>query len=185
MKLERLPLSGLALIKLTVHADQRGFFLERFHAAKFAALGLPTSFAQDNHARSAPGVLRGLHYQHNPAQSKLIGVTRGRIFDVAVDIRPSSPTFGQSYCAELSDSNGALLWIPPGFAHGYCVLGTEPADVLYKVETPWNPDGESGIHPFDSELAIPWPVAEAVLSARDQALPSFAEYRKNPVRWRS
>ncbi len=176
-------LSGLKLVQLELHGDARGFFVERFNAARFRELGLPTAFAQDNHSRSAPGVVRGLHYQFDPPQSKLISVVRGRIVDVVVDIRPESPTFGQSHLIELSDLNGRLLWVPAGFAHGFCVLGEQPADVFYKVDVEWNPQGEGGIHPLDPELAIPWPQQNPVLSARDKQLPGFAAYRANPVRW--
>ena len=183
MKVTQLELEGLVLVELAVHGDQRGFFIERFHAGRFEACGLPTTFVQDNHSRSAPGVLRGLHYQHTPAQGKLIGVIRGRIWDVAVDIRPDSPTFGRSLGIQLSDMNGLLLWIPPGFAHGFCVLGDEPADVLYKVDTPYNPAGEGGIAWDDPHLAVAWPVSDPVVSARDQQLASFAQYRADPIAW--
>lgn len=185
MNVTPLSLPGLLQINLAVHGDARGFFVERFHAARFRQLGLPVEFQQDNHSRSSPGVLRGLHYQFDPPQSKLVGVTRGRIHDVVVDIRPDSPTYGRQHCAELSDLNGILLWIPAGFAHGFCVLGDEPADVLYKVDAPWNPQGEAGIHPADPDLAIPWPVTQPVLSARDAKLPGFAAYRANPVQWKA
>ena len=183
MKITPLEIEGLTLIELALHGDHRGFFVERFQLATFEAHGLPTVFAQDNHSRSAPGVLRGLHYQHTPAQGKLVGVIRGRIWDVAVDIRPDSPTFGQSVGMELSDLNGRLLWIPAGFAHGFCVLGDEPADLLYKVGAPYSPQGEGGIAWDDPELAVAWPVADPVVSARDQSLASFADYRAHPVAW--
>src|SRR5262249_8496881 len=133
MEVKTTKLQGLKIIKLAVHKDDRGFFVERFHAQRIAKTGIPMQFMQDNHSRSEPGVLRGLHYQHNPAQGKLVGVIRGRVWDVAVDIRSQSPTFGQYEAVELSGDNGMLFWIPPGFAHGFCVLGSEPADMLYKV----------------------------------------------------
>jgi dTDP-4-dehydrorhamnose 3,5-epimerase len=125
-------------------------------------------------------VLRGLHYQTAPAQGKLVGVVRGRIWDVVVDIRPSSPTYGRHSAVELTDLNGRLLWIPAGFAHGFCVLGDEPADVLYKVDALYNPASEGGIRWDDPELGIAWPIERPVISARDQKLPSFAEYRHAP-----
>jgi dTDP-4-dehydrorhamnose 3,5-epimerase len=184
MKITPLELAGLARVELTVHGDERGLFVERFNASEFRALGLPTQFVQDNHSRSAPGVVRGLHYQFDPPQAKLVGVIRGKILDVVVDIRPASPTYGRSHREQLSDLNGVLLWIPAGFAHGLYVLGDEPADVLYKVDVFYNLAGEGGIHPADPELAIAWPVAHPVLSARDQKLPSFASYRANPVDWK-
>lgn len=178
-----LPLDGLVLVEVVVHGDSRGFFAERFHRERFREHGLPTEFAQDNHSRSAPGVLRGLHYQHQPAQGKLVGVVRGRVWDVAVDIRPASPTFGQHVGLELSDMNGRLIWIPPGFAHGFCVLGEEPADVYYKVDAPYASDGEGGVRWDDPQLGIQWPVAELVVSERDENLPLFAGYAANPPAW--
>ena len=179
-----LELNGLMLIELNVRRDGRGFFMERFQAAKFEELGLPTNFVQENHSRSLPGVLRGLHYQHAPAQGKLIGVTRGRIWDVAVDLRADSPTFGRHSTLELSDANGRLLWIPPGFAHGFCVLGDEPADVVYSVDAFYNADGEAGIFWADPDLAIAWPVKNPIVSQKDQWLARFAEYKAAPVNWK-
>jgi dTDP-4-dehydrorhamnose 3,5-epimerase len=183
MKVTRLDLEGVLLIELAVHEDARGFFVERFQIERFRQQGLPAEFVQDNQNRNRPGVLRGLHYQHTPAQGKLVGVTHGRIWDVAVDIRPDSPTFGQRVSAELSDLNGRLLWIPPGFAHGFCVLGDEPADVLYKVDALYNPTGEGGIAWDDPDLAVPWPIADPLISDRDRIMQSFATYRANPPRW--
>lgn len=183
MKVHRLDIEGVLLIELTVHGDARGFFVERYQCERFKDQGLPTAFLQDNHSRSGPGVLRGLHFQHTPAQGKLIGVTRGRIWDVAVDIRADSPTFGQSVSAELSDLNGRLLWVPPGFAHGFCVLGDESADVLYKTDALYNPHGEAGIAWNDPELAVPWPINAPLVSGRDSSLQSFSTYRTTPVSW--
>ena len=175
MKVTHLGLEGLMLISLTVHKDARGFLVERFNMERFGEHDLPTNFVQDNHSRSEPGVLRGLHYQRSPGQAKLVGVIRGRIWDVAVDIRRDSPTLGQTFGMELSDANGQLLWIPVGFAHGFCVLGDEPADVLYKVDAPYNALGEGGFHWADPDLAIPWPVRQPIVSARDEQLGSFAK----------
>lgn len=183
MKVSDLAIDGLKHIELTVHGDARGFFVERYRVDVFRANGLPTDFAQENHSRSAPGVLRGLHYQYDPAQSKLVGVARGRIWDVVVDIRPDSSTYGATYGVEITDMNGVLLWVPAGLAHGFCVLGDEPADVLYKVDGLYNPATEGGIRWDDPDLAIEWPLANPLVSARDQALPSFAEYRSNPIDW--
>lgn len=177
------PLEGLLLVELKVHGDERGFFTERFNQQKFEEYGLPTTFVQDNHSRSQPGVLRGLHYQHSPAQGKLVGVTRGRVWDVAVDIRPDSPTFGQYYGVELSDMNGLLFWLPPGFAHGFCVLGDQPADMLYKVTGLYSPSGEGGFRYDDPDVAIRWPLENPTISARDTALPSFKDYAANPPQW--
>jgi dTDP-4-dehydrorhamnose 3,5-epimerase len=176
-------LSGLKVIQLKVHGDSRGFFVERFNHDSFVAAGLPVNFIQDNHSRSAPGILRGLHYQYEPGQGKLVGVIRGRILDVAVDIRPGSPTYGQYEAEELSSDNGRLLWIPAGFAHGFCVLGDEPADVLYKVTAPYNPAGEGGIRYDDPDLAVSWPLTDPQISERDKNLPSWKEYKSNPPAW--
>jgi dTDP-4-dehydrorhamnose 3,5-epimerase len=177
----RLDLEGLMLVQLAVHGDSRGFFVERFQRERFLEHGLPTEFAQDNHSRSGPGVLRGLHYQTNPAQGKLVGVVRGAILDVVVDVRAKSPTFGKHLSVELSDMNGRMLWVPAGFAHGFCVLGTEPADVVYKVDSLYNPKTEGGIHPLDPDLAIAWPVAWPQLSERDRRQPSWKQYQQAPV----
>lgn len=175
----------LRLVQPQVHGDRRGFFVERFHAVEFERAGLPTVFAQDNHSRSTPGVLRGLHYQNDPPQGKLVGVVRGRVWDVAVDIRPDSPTFGKHFGVELSGHAGNLFWIPPGFAHGFCVLGDEPADMLYKVTGPFNKAGEGGIRFDDPDLAIAWPIdpAHATTSARDQNLPTWSRFQEDPPRW--
>lgn len=183
MRHERLPIDGLVLIELGMRDDERGFFVERFKRSEFEAAGLPTGFVQDNHSRSGAHVLRGVHYQYNPAQGKLVGVTRGKIWDVAVDLRPGSPTFGQSYGCELSDRNGLLLWIPEGFGHGFCVLGDEPADVLYKTTAEYNGKYEGGVLWNDPDLAIKWPVERPRLSERDLELPTFAEYRQSPPVW--
>ncbi len=178
MQITPLDLDGPVLIELEIHGDERGFFVERFNGERFREAGLPCAFAQDNHSRSRPGVVRGLHFQHTPAQGKLVGVTRGRVFDVVVDLRPESPTYGESRSTELSDMNGRLLWVPPEFAHGFCVLDDGPADLLYKADTPYNPAGESGILWSDPELAIAWPIRDPIVSTRDRQMPTFAEYRR-------
>ena len=183
MKVSPLGIEGLLLVELVVHEDYRGFFIERFQIDRFREHGLPTQFVQDNHSRSRPGVLRGLHYQNTPAQGKLVGVPRGRIWDVAVDIRPGSPNFGRHASVELSDLNGRLLWIPAGFAHGFCVLGDEPADVLYRADALYGPGGEGGIAWDDQDLALPWPIGDPIVSDRDRALPSFTEYCATPAPW--
>lgn len=180
MKVTQVELEGLCVVELKIFGDSRGFFVERFNQKNYEAAGLPRNFVQDNHSRSAPKVLRGLHYQVEPAQGKLVGVARGSIWDIAVDIRKNSPTFGKSFGIELSDMNGRLLWVPPGFAHGFCVLGEEPADVFYKVTEFYSPQTEGGILWDDPELNIKWPISQPVISKRDQELVSFAEYCKNP-----
>src|SRR3954462_11476347 len=161
MKVSDLALEGVKLIEPALYADSRGFFVERYNEARFGSHGLPTRFFQDNHSRSMPGVLRGLHFQSRPPQGKLVGVIRGRIWDVVVDIRPRSTTYGRHLGVELSADTGASLWIPAGvgppadpgaslwipagFAHGFFVLGTEPADVLYKADSAYDPSSEGGI----------------------------------------
>ncbi|MFZ4124699.1 MAG: dTDP-4-dehydrorhamnose 3,5-epimerase [Rickettsiales bacterium] len=169
MKLVDTHIPEVKLVQLKLHHDARGFFCERYTPAISEALGI--TFIQDNHSRSFAGVLRGIHFQHSPWQGKLVSVTHGRVLDVAVDLRKDSPTYKQHVAHELSDENGLMLWIPAGFGHGFCVLGDEPADVLYKVTTGYNPKGEGGIRYDDPELNIRWPNENPVLSDRDKALP--------------
>ena len=184
MEIKTCDIEGLKIIQLKLLGDSRGFFVERYHAARFAEAGLPTDFVQDNHSRSAPNILRGLHYQHTPPQGKLVGVTRGCVWDVAVDIRSNSPTFGKYHAVELSGDNGVLFWIPAGFAHGFCVLGDEPADMLYKVSGLYNAQGEGGIKFDDKELGIAWPVKNPIISERDKNQQSWKDYCNNPPQWR-
>lgn len=177
-----LPLQGIKLVELKLFHDDRGLFTEWYQEARFHQMGITAKFIQDNYSRSKPGVIRGLHYQVNPSQGKLVGVTRGKIWDVVVDIRSQSPTFGQWYGVELSDTNGKLLWVPPGFAHGFCALGDEDASVFYKVDAVYSPTGEGGIRFDDSDLKIEWPKQkESIISAKDKVLPTFAEYSKKPA----
>lgn len=183
MKTIDCPLEELKVIDLNLHGDARGFFVERYSRQKFAEAGLPTDFVQDNHSRSAPGVLRGLHYQANPAQGKLVGVTRGAVWDVAVDIRPDSATYGRWHAVELTGENGRLFWVPGGFAHGFCVLGDEPVDMLYKVTGLYNKASEGGIRYDDPDLAIDWPLKNPMISDRDKQLISFSEYKQEPPIW--
>ncbi len=191
MKTRATPIAGLLIVELDVFGDSRGMFMERFHEEKFHALGLPTHFPQDNHSRSAPGVLRGLHYQSAPAQGKLVGCTRGRIWDVAVDIRPESPTFGQHFGLEIAGESGLMLWIPGGFAHGFCVLGDEPADVVYKCTAVYGAATDAGLAWNDGEMNVAWPLNAMslpsdglpLLSDRDKKQPGFAAYKANPPVW--
>jgi dTDP-4-dehydrorhamnose 3,5-epimerase len=183
MELHDTPLAGLKRIQLKVHGDKRGFFVERFHADEYRKLGLPTEYAQDNHSRSAPGIIRGLHYQYMPPQGKLVGVVAGKIWDLVVDIRPWSMTFGKYYAEEMTGENGIMLWIPPGFAHGFCVLGDEPADLVYKTTSYYNPQGEGGIRFNDASLGIPWPIRDAIVSERDKQMPGWKDYCANPPHW--
>jgi dTDP-4-dehydrorhamnose 3,5-epimerase len=183
MKVERGRLDGVLRIQLNVHRDRRGFFVERFNAAAFTCHGLPSSYCQDNHSHSVPRTLRGLHFQTNPPQGKLIGVISGEIWDVIVDLRPQSPTFGQHASTELKGDDGRLLWVPSGFAHGFCVVGDAPAEVVYKVDAPYEPAAEGGILWCDPDLGIKWPVQDPILSVKDQQLPTFEMYRQLPAAW--
>ncbi|MBI1346554.1 dTDP-4-dehydrorhamnose 3,5-epimerase [bacterium] len=168
MQVQTTPLAGLVVIEPRVFADSRGFFLEAFHAERYAELGLPVHWVQDNLSRSVKGTLRGLHYQRQHPQGKLVYVTRGVVWDVAVDVRKPSPTFGQWFAVELSDENHRQMYIPPGFAHGFCVL-SDTADFAYKCTDKYRPDDERTILWNDADLAISWPEIEPrILSAKDE-----------------
>lgn len=166
MKVTETSLPGVLLIEPQVFRDERGFFTETFSTGKLDGSGIPSEFVQDNHSRSTYGVLRGLHYQLRSPQGKLVHVARGKIFDVAVDIRVGSPTFAGWYGAELSDENLASLWIPPGFAHGFCVL-SDVADVIYKCTTLYDADDDRGIAWNDPRIGIEWPLSDPVVSGKD------------------
>lgn len=163
-------ISGLLILEPKVFGDARGFFLESFNARTFqTATGLDATFVQDNHSRSGRNVLRGLHYQIQQPQGKLVRVVRGAVFDVAVDIRKSSPTFGQWVGAELSETNHRQMWVPPGLAHGFVVL-SESADFLYKTTDYYAPAYERSILWNDPDIGIRWPIKGVPqLSAKDQA----------------
>lgn len=164
------PLPGVILIEPKLFSDDRGFFMETYHAERFAAAGIADRFVQDNHSRSRRGVLRGLHYQEPNPQGKLVRCTRGALFDVAVDIRRSSANFGKWYGVELSESNRRLLWIPPGFAHGFCPT-TDEADLVYKCTSFYDAAADRSIAWNDPSIAISWPLADPILSAKDAAAP--------------
>jgi dTDP-4-dehydrorhamnose 3,5-epimerase len=171
VNVERLPLEGLVAITPRVFADGRGFFLESYRESTYADAGIDVRFVQDNHSRSVRGTLRGLHFQRSPGQAKLVRVVTGRIWDVAVDIRRESPTFGQWYGTELDAEQHRQLFVPIGFAHGFCVL-SDVADVLYKVSSPYDAATESGFAWNDPEVGVAWPITDPILSARDtNALP--------------
>ncbi len=176
MKATRLAIPDVVLIEPKVFGDARGFFFESFNQKAFnEATGTNHAFVQDNHSRSSQGVLRGLHYQIQQPQGKLVRVARGRVWDVTVDIRKSSPTFGQWVGAELSEDNQHQLWVPPGFAHGFVVL-SETADFLYKTTDYYAPEHERCIAWNDPQLAIAWPIAGAPsLSAKDMQGFAFAQ----------
>lgn len=170
MKVITTPLEGLLVLEPRVFGDERGFFYESYNARQFAeATGVAASFVQDNHSRSRRGVLRGLHYQIQQPQGKLVRVTAGAVYDVAVDIRKGSPTFGQWYGVELSAENMRQMWIPAGFAHGF-VVTSEHAEFLYKTTDYWAPEHERAILWNDPAIGIVWPLdVMPTLSPKDQA----------------
>lgn len=161
-------LPGVLLVTPKMFGDERGFFMETYKASDFLNAGLPGIFTQDNQSRSVKGVLRGLHYQLPPyAQAKLVRCLRGKIFDVAVDIRRSSPNFGKWYGHVLSEEDPTMLFIPEGFAHGFYTL-SESADVFYKVTAEYSPEHDRGILWNDPQIAIDWPEGEKIISEKDQ-----------------
>jgi len=160
-------LPGLVIVEPRVFEDDRGFFMEIWQQAKFAAAGIDIEFVQDNHSRSRAQVLRGLHYQLQHPQGKLVWAVRGSILDVAVDIRRSSATFGKWSAVELSETNRQQLYLPPGFAHGFCVL-SEQAEVIYKCTALYDASDERTILWNDPDIGIAWPTSHPVLSAKDQ-----------------
>ena len=175
MKVEPLAIPEVRLLTPRAFGDDRGFFLESFNAAVFAEAGLPVEWLQDNHSRSARGVLRGLHYQLNNPQGKLVRVTRGSVFDVAVDVRRSSPSFGKWVGAELSDTNFRMLYVPPGFAHGFLVL-SDVADFCYKCTSLWDQPSDRSLRWNDPAIGIEWPLeGEPQLAGKDAAAPLLAD----------
>lgn len=183
MKVEKTPLEGLWVLEPRVFRDDRGWFFESYNRETLAGLGIDTVFVQDNHSRSLKGTLRGLHYQTEPGQVKLVRCTLGEVWDVAVDIRPGSPTLGRHFGIRLSPEKGYEMYIPIGFAHGFLVL-SEEAEVQYKCSSVYRGATEAGIAWDDPDLAVPWPLQELaagagpLLSARDTANPSFRDYRR-------
>lgn len=171
MQVEKTPIDGLLVLTPQIFGDDRGFFMEVYNADKFADLGLPTEFRQDNHSSSVKGVLRGLHFQLPPKpMGKLVRCTRGKVWDVAVDLRKKSPTYKQSFGLELSALNSKMLWLPAGFAHGFYAL--EDCEVLYKCTHTYEKACDANVAWNDPELQIVWPVeGEPILSTRDQAAP--------------
>jgi dTDP-4-dehydrorhamnose 3,5-epimerase len=167
LKIHETSLPGVLILEPALFGDARGWFMETFNAETFRTHGLPDSFAQDNHSQSRRGVLRGLHYQLEQPQGKLVRCTRGAIRDVAVDIRRSSPHFGRWTSAELSAENRLMLWVPPRFAHGFAVL-SEEAEVLYKCTTLWHAASDRSILWNDPEIGIDWGVYDPELSAKDR-----------------
>lgn len=167
-------LKGLKLIKPKVFKDSRGYFLESFKQPLYENHGITEVFQQDNHSFSQQGCIRGMHFQSIPGQAKLVRVAVGKIYDVAVDIRPHSPTFGQWEAVMLDDQEHHQFYIPVGFAHGFCVLSPE-AHVMYKVSTPYDPKHEKGFRWDDPQIKITWPIEQPIVSERDMQAPFFHE----------
>ena len=173
-------LDGVLLFKPEVYPDERGFFLERFHESRYREYGVDLPFVQDNHSRSVKGTLRGLHFQKHFPQGKLVEVIQGRVFDVVVDVRPGSVSFGEWHGVELSNENHWQLWVPPGFAHGFCVLSDE-ADFLYKCTAYYDPEDEGGIVWNDPNLCINWPIEAPLLSLKDAMLPPLGSLKEEDL----
>ena len=162
------------LLAPPVHGDARGFFVETWRADAWAAVGVPDAFVQDNHSRSRRGTLRGIHFQTHPGQGKLVRCARGRVWDVVVDLRRASPTFGEWEGVTLDDQHGHQLWIPVGFGHGFCVV-SDVADFVYKCTAYYDPATEAGIRFDDPDVGIEWPDVELLYSERDRVAPRLAE----------
>lgn len=182
--IQRIPtkLRGLVRIAPEVHRDERGFFVETYRRDELTGFGLEEEFLQDNHARSGRGALRGLHFQIGTGQGKLVRAARGRVLDVVVDIRRSSPTFGHHEAVELDDIGHHQLYVPVGFAHGYLVL-SDVADVCYRVTSYYDPAAERGITWNDPRLGIEWPIADPMMSPRDRGLPSLSDVEGELPDW--
>ena len=179
IQVESKHLNGIVVLGTEVFEDERGFFMEVYRADQFKELSLPHEFVQDNHSRSEKGVLRGLHFQWDPPMAKLMRVTYGTAFLVAVDIRKSSPTLGKWYGLEVSAQNKKQVYAPAGFARGFCVL-SEFAEIQYKCTGIYNPRGESGIRWNDPVIGIEWPISNPTLSVKDAKAQSLAEWLKRP-----
>ena len=180
LKIESRPLDGAAILVPEVFQDQRGFFAETFRVDQFQELGLPWEFVQDNHSGSVKGVLRGLHFQWEPPMGKLMRVTRGAAFLVAVDIRKGSPSLGKWFGVEATADNRKMVWAPAGFARGFCVL-SDYAEIQYKCTGTYNNKGESGIRWDDRDIGVEWPVADAILSDKDRKAQTLAEWLASPL----
>ena len=182
MRFESLAIPEVIRIEPRVFRDARGFFLESYHETKFAEAGLRAHFVQDNHSRSARGTLRGLHMQVAFTQGKLVRCISGEVWDVAVDVRPRSRTFGEWVGETLSADNFRQLWVPPGFLHGFCVT-SDSAEIQYKCTELYHPEDELGVVWNDPDLAIRWPIAEPLLSSKDAALPRLRDVEARLAAW--
>jgi len=179
MRVESEHLNGIKVLVPEVFEDERGFFMEVFRADQFKELGLPVDFVQDNHSRSQEGVARGLHFQWDPPMGKLMRVTIGSAFLVAVDIRKGSPTLGKWFGIEVSAKDKKQVWAPAGFARGFCVL-SEAAEIQYKCTGIYSNKGESGIRWNDPDIGIKWPIPNPILSKKDETAQSLAEWLARP-----
>jgi dTDP-4-dehydrorhamnose 3,5-epimerase len=177
LDIQKFQIEGLLLITPKPIHDERGFFVERYNQKRFSDAGLPKDFSQDNFSRSFPKVLRGLHYQYQPTQLKLVTCLQGQILDVALDLRKGSPTFGRHETVSLSGNSLQWLLIPAGFAHGFSVISNTPADVLYKVDNPYSASAEGAIHWSDPELNINWQIENPIVSSKDQQSRSWNEFK--------
>ncbi|MBI6548017.1 dTDP-4-dehydrorhamnose 3,5-epimerase [Xenorhabdus lircayensis] len=177
MNIIQTKIEDLLIIEPKIFNDERGFFYETYQKQRYKSADVSTDFVQDNRSRSGKGILRGLHFQKTKPQGKLVTVTHGAVFDVAVDLRPNSPTFGQHESIILTGENHLQFYIPPGFAHGFCVL-SEFADFQYKCTDYYDPADESGLLWSDPKLSIDWPIDSPILSPKDQALPKFDEIKE-------
>jgi dTDP-4-dehydrorhamnose 3,5-epimerase len=180
MKIFATVLPGVLIVEPKLFGDQRGFFLEIYHFDKYAENGITHPFVQDNLSRSSYGVLRGLHLQNPSTQGKLVSVMRGKVLDVAVDVRQGSPNFGRHVAVELSEDNRRQLWVPRGFAHGFAVL-SETADFFYKCDNLYSPEDEIVVRWDDPAIGIQWGVEKPSLSARDAAAPNLADVKNLPI----
>jgi dTDP-4-dehydrorhamnose 3,5-epimerase len=177
MEVVELRLKGLLLLKPRVFRDSRGFFIESYREDRYRQAGVSCNFVQDNHSLSVKDTLRGLHYQSSPGQAKLLRVGSGRLFDVAVDIRPESPTFGEWEAVYLDGEEHHQLYVPVGFAHGFCVV-SESADVMYKVSNLYDPKTECTLQWDSPEIGVEWPCKQPILSERDKVGESFSDFAR-------
>jgi dTDP-4-dehydrorhamnose 3,5-epimerase len=178
-RIESAHLNGLLVLKTDVFTDDRGFFMETFRTDAFASLGLPTTFAQDNRSRSKKGVLRGLHFQWDPPQGKLVRVAQGVAYLAMADIRRKSPSFGSWFGTEVSADSGTILWVPPGFANGFCAI-SEVVDIEYKCTTLYNSRAEGSIRWNDPTIDIRWPTGNPIISERDAAGQTLDDWLQKP-----
>jgi dTDP-4-dehydrorhamnose 3,5-epimerase len=178
MKISTTPIDGLLILEPDIFRDERGFFLETFHEQKYESFGIENNFVQDNLSFSSKGILRGLHFQYRHPQAKLVQVVSGEVFDVAVDLRQGSPTFGKWFGIMLTQENLYQMFIPEGFAHGYCVV-SETALFAYKCSNFYSPADEGGLLWCDPDIGIEWPFSDPELSPKDRRLPRLSEFPKN------